>query len=355
MAIADSRLGWTYEPVGSGSINRHGRQYSDSVQSNSVDEECVIEAVNLSLECSTTKHKNKKQIKTKQKINTFGKFKHKLKIAYWNACSVGNGKDEQLLDLADRQQLDIIGVSETKLTEDSDTELYSANGKWTWFRGPCVTGNRETAKGGLAFAVRSVLASRVELVKQRMNAMWIRIRHSSKHKNKKAGDNADSMQLCSDPFSVTSCGAVAQYTYIGSVYIPCSGERVNAVRQQELADLAAEVGQYHLIGETVIIGGDFNGRLACNGDDTTNSYGRQVLEFAQSAGLDIVSMDSNRTFGKYHRTIHQRDCFSTIDYGMETSSATGSAGSSSSTGEVNEDVDDTKEDVTGLAGKADVP
>lgn len=240
-----------------------------------------------------TKRTRVKQRKHKQPQRT-------LQVAWWNSRTLRpKGLDLELLELAEANNIDLIGVSETKIPDDdtrkiSELATTSQSGsKWTWILAPGGT----KQSGGIAVAVSDKLYDRYQCVAKRRNCIWVSVKGIKSTRD----------------------------LYIAFVYIPIgpSGKPdLIAARQAEWNMLAAEIAQYEKLG-IVMLGGDMNSRMnateAYRGTKTAKDkdYVRMHSEmdaFAQHCNLHIVNSDLSKTHGTYTWTREDGKKRNILDY-----------------------------------------
>ena len=185
-----------------------------------------------------------------------------VRILFWNARGVVDDVDE-LIDYMESKDISAAGICETKVF---GVDL-SRRG-WTWLRGPETLPylGKTLPRMGLGFLVRDNVLKGASVVSAGKYSMWIKI------------PGAD------------------EVLYAGVGYAPVYPKQ----KFEAISELLR--GAHHFAKEGVVVcGGDFNARLGCNGDVTTNAAGRW---FENECGKNLISILNLRGdfAGNYSRT-----------------------------------------------------
>src|SRR6185312_5038890 len=101
--------------------------------------------------------------------------------------------------------------------------------------------------------------------------------------------------------------------FIACAYAPVSAREQD--RSRFWSELRQSLAKYRALG-IVVVGGDFNGRLAVNGDTVTNAAGEEILDFATAHGLTILNKlpSAKGSFSFFDGTKANGPRQSTVDY-----------------------------------------
>ena len=211
-----------------------------------------------------------------------------LQLVFWNARGL-NPHIEQLRRFLLRRGSVFCGVSETHM---HDQDVDCAGFQWVAGVEQKPDGASSRVPGGIGALVHgSVRAIRV---RSDPNAMWMRL------------DTGTRRPL-----------------FVATVYAPQSGAR--AERRRMWADLRAAVLALRPKG-AIVIGGDFNGRTAANGDAKSNAAGAEITEFCdqmrfvcanhEEGAEGLFSYYEERRFGRADEPPVFKEFKSTNDYAL---------------------------------------
>jgi len=198
-------------------------------------------------------------------------------------CQNINGvatKDEEVISAALRLKASIILLTESRLC--SERRLYSGpRNEFRWFFGS----NSPTTRGGVVAAFHRSLKG-VHVVIRARNHMY---------------------------FSLPTSRGVL---YVGVVYLPPAGSTHAAERAEQLSQFSNIAAKLKLKGKLVILG-DFNARMAANGDTKINIEGRQLSQLTTALGLTNANL-SLQCKGQFtwERVVKGEIRRSTIDYAL---------------------------------------
>ena len=197
-------------------------------------------------------------------------------------------------------QWPLVLLTETKLAREHERLFTGNKNEWTWYlgTGTSLTSMRSApTKGGVGALIHcSIIASVKQLYSDR-HQLWLQLAPRT------SGDKP---------------------TIVGVAYLPCNtNPAARKKRKLIYANLSTHIRQYQAIGH-VLVGGDFNARIAANGDAVNNTEGNQLKEFADDHRLTIantmvadpVNNHGPRVIGKFTRTelCGSKLLQSTVDY-----------------------------------------
>jgi hypothetical protein len=296
--------------MGGGNPNQHNHTVeTDEGDSVNVNDNCNGKPKN------TNKYKN----------NNKNKNNEQIKCTFWN-CRGLHLKQDVLVDTALRYKWDIVGLCEVKqvnqslltcgvgdrytwnvgVLNDNNNDVYNehntdsssdsdgggdGDGQAHDDHDTIVVGKRQSTGiwvggSGLAFLISKNIVGAVSTICDTPSQLWIKVLGKTKKH-------------------------VAMF--IGVVYIPAGNQKLS--RSEIYNELAINILKYSELG-MVIVGGDFNGRIACNGDTVTNIAGTDMIELCYKCHMNIINIDITKCNDLYTRVasygskLHQ----TTIDY-----------------------------------------
>ncbi len=205
------------------------------------------------------------------------------------------GKDVAVVNAAEQRSWRLVLMSETKRPREKDHLFCGENDEWQWILGaaapPRLSHGQATAGVG-ALVHRSLRGSVVKLHSDR-HQLWLRVAE----------------------------GPLQVPTVYGVVYLPGNNSASGRHRRQlVLEELAARAREYSRLGP-LVLGGDWNARLAANGDTVRNAEGDELQRFADDNGLAITNLlgpvrGQPRVVGRLTRRDLRRPVLqeSTLDY-----------------------------------------